>query len=382
MTMPETAATAEAGAPREAAEAGATPSASAGQAGGRRQRGERGRSQGGERRDRRDRHDHRDHRDHRGPRFDMSPPRFNVDELAALAGPPVWQSVHSGVVADVTEAAVFVDVQPLGQAHVRAAVPTAELPGAKVGDAVRVRLLDAPKAGEPVATASVAQARALDALDALLAMQGKGEGVPGFVVREIKGGYSVALCARDEDDLLGSVRAFLPASQATLSRFGPRANDDVVGDGGTFDVVELDPERANVVVTRKARLAAERKQQLAARAADLKEGDVVTATVKSIMPYGAFLDVGGVDGMVHQSDLTWDGRARAAEVLQVGRQVQAKVISKNPETGKIKLGLKQLQGDPWGEVRTAFAEGSIVEGTIVALADFGAFVRLPLTSSQ
>ena len=206
--------------------------------------------------------------------------------------------------------------------------------------------------------------------------------MPGFVVREIKGGYSVALCARDEDDLLGSVRAFLPASQATLSRFGPRANDDVVGDGGTFDVVELDPERANVVVTRKARLAAERKQQLAARAADLKEGDVVTATVKSIMPYGAFLDVGGVDGMVHQSDLTWDGRARAAEVLQVGRQVQAKVISKNPETGKIKLGLKQLQGDPWGEVRTAFAEGSIVEGTIVALADFGAFVRLPLTSSQ
>ena len=86
--------------------------------------------------------------------------------------------------------------------------------------------------------------------------------------------------------------------------------------------------------------------------------------------------------MVHQSDLTWDGRARAAEVLQVGRQVQAKVISKNPETGKLKLGLRQLHQDPWAEVRSAFAEGSVVDGTIVALADFGAFVRLPVTSSQ
>lgn len=379
MTTPETAAPDQGSAPRETAETGAPSHAAPRSGNGRRERGERGKPRDGERRDRRDR---RDHRDHRGPRIDLSPPRFNVDELAALAGPPLWQSVHDGVVADVTEAAVFVDVKPLGHAPLRAAVPCKELPGAKVGDAVRVRLLDAPKAGEPVATASVAQARALDALDMLLALQGKREGAPGYVVREVKGGYSVALCAKDEDDVAGSVRAFLPASQASLSRFGPRHNDDVVGDAGTFDLVEFDAERANVVVTRKARLAAERKQQVAARLADLKDGDVVTATVKSIMPYGAFLDVGGLDGLVHQTDLTWDGRSRAADVLKVGAQVKAKVLSKNLETGKIKLGLKQLASDPWAEVRAAFAEGSVVEGVIVALADFGAFVRLPLPSTQ
>ncbi|MBI1949343.1 MAG: S1 RNA-binding domain-containing protein [Deltaproteobacteria bacterium] len=384
MTTPETAAT-EASTSQEAAD---TTAPSTGP--GREERGGRERRHGRDGRDARrggggrgdDRRGHRDHRDHRGPRLDLSPPHFNVDELAALAGPPLWQAVHAATVADVTEAAVFVDVQALGHAPVRAAVPAAELPGATVGAAVRVRLLDAPKAGEPVATASVAQARALDALDALLAQQSKGDGVPGYVVREVKGGYSVALCGRDEDDVAGAVRAFLPASQATLSRFGPRSGDDVVGDAGTFDLVELDPERANVVVTRKARLAAERKQQLVQRLADVKEGDVVTAVVKNIMPYGAFLDVGGLDGMVHQSDLTWDGRARAAEVLKIGARLQAKVISKNPETGKIKLGLKQLHQDPWAEVRSAFAEGSVVEGTIVALADFGAFVRLPVTSSQ
>lgn len=382
MTTPETA-PAEAGASLDAANDSAAPADAPVRGEQRRGRGEgrRGRDHR-EHRDHREPRDHRDHRGHRGPRLDLSPPRFNVDELAALAGPPLWQAVHSAVVGDVTEAAVFVDVQPLGHAPLRAAVPVAELPGAKAGDPVRVRLLDGPRPGVPVATASVLQARALDALDALLSRQGKDEAVPGFVVREIKGGYSVALCGNDEDDVVGAVRAFLPASQATLSRFGPRASDDVVGGAGTFDVVELDPVRANVVVSRKARLAAERKQQMVQRLADLQEGAVVTATVKNIMPYGAFLDVGGIDGMVHQSDLTWDGRARAADVLKVGAQVQAKVLSKNPETGKIKLGLKQLMSDPWAEMRAAFAEGSVVDGTVVALAEFGAFVRLTLPSTQ
>lgn len=372
MTTPETA----------APDAGSAPAQNAEPAAPQEGRRERGRQRGGERRDRRDRRDRHDHRDHRGRHLDLSPPHFNVDELAALAGPPLWQAVHDAVVADVTEAAVFVDVKPLGHGPLRAAVPPKELPEAKAGDPVRVRLLDAPKAGETVPTASAAQARALDALERLVALQGKPEGAPGFVVREVKGGYSVALCGKDEDDVVGAVRAFLPASQATLSRFGPRASDDVVGSAGSFDMVELDPDRANVVVSRKARLAAERKQAVATRLAELKEGDVVTAVVKSIMPYGAFVDVGGLDGLVHQSDLTWDGRSRASDVLKVGAQVQAKVLSKNPDTGKLKLGLKQLLSDPWAEVRAAFAAGTVVEGVVVALADFGAFVRLTLPSTQ
>lgn len=321
-------------------------------------------------------------RDRRGPRVDLSPPRFNVDELAALAGAPLWQAVHEATVADVTDAAVFVEVKPAGHAPLRAAVPPAEATGLKAGDSVRVRLGDPPKGAEAVPAASIHQARSLDALDKLVEAGGSGGAVPGLVLHEVKGGFSVALFADDEDGVLTAVRAFLPASQASLGRFAPRPSE-VVGQAGTFDIVELEPERANVVVTRKARLAAERKAEIEKRLAEVKEGDVVKATVKTVVPYGAFLDIGGgVDGMVHQSDLTWDGRARAADMLRPGQVVDVKVLSKNAESGKVKLGMKQLTADPWAEMRAAFAEGSVVEGTIVALADFGAFVRLMLPATQ
>jgi small subunit ribosomal protein S1 len=381
---PQTAEAAPEGAPAEAASAdaasaeAASAEAAAEEQGGDDRRNDRrdDRRGGRGRRDRRD-----DRRDHRGPRVDLAPPRFNVDELAALAGAPLWQAVHDAAVSDVTEAAVFVEVRPLGHAPLRAAVPPQEMPGAETGQTIRVRLLDPPRANEGVAVASVEQARGLDALDKLVSLTDQHEAIPGYVVREVKGGFSVALFADSEDNLATSVRAFLPASQASLSRFAPRA-DDVVGKAGTFDVVELEPERANVVVTRKARLAAERKHELEKRLGEIEIGATVKATVKTIVAYGAFLDLGnGVDGMVHQSDLTWDGRARAQEVLKVGQHVDVKVLNKNPETGKVKVGVKQLVTDPWAEVRAAFGDASVVEGTIVALADFGAFVRLTLPSS-
>lgn len=313
-------------------------------------------------------------------RVDDSPPRFNVDELAALAGAPLWQSVHDATVADVTDAAVFVDVAPLGHPVLRAAVPPAELPGVKPGDTVRVRLGDPPKVGDYVPAASARQARSLDHLDALRKAMDDKAAVPGFVVREVKGGYSVSLFADDEDAVDGGVRAFLPASQASLFRFGPRG-EHIVGTKSSFDLAELESERANVVVSRKKLLVAERKESIQKQLAELKEGDAVKAVVKSIVPYGAFLDVGGLDALVHQSDLTWDGRARAQDVLKVGQVVDAKVLHKNPDTGKLKVSLKQLQTDPWAEVRAAFAEGSVVKGAVVALADFGAFVRLALPSN-
>ncbi len=380
---PAAAAPEAAGAPAvegESAEAAADDGGAepAGRKGSGREGGRRGRRGG------RDRGADRRGPDRRGPRVDHAPPRFNVDELAALAGPPLWQAVHDATVTDVTELAVFVEVRPMGHEPMRAAVPPQEGGTLAVGDAVRVRLLDPPRGNEAVPVASIEQARSLDSLDRLVGAVDAREPVPGYVVREVKGGFSVALFADDEPtelaELGATVRAFLPASQASLSRFGPRG-DEVVGKAGAFDIVELEPERANVVVTRKHRLAAERKAEAARRIESIQEGDVVNATVKSLVAYGAFLDIGGVDGMVHQSDLTWDGRARSQDVLKVGQHVNVKVLHKNPDTGKVKVGIKQLVADPWAEVRAAFAEGSVVEGTVVALADFGAFVRLTLPSS-
>ena len=384
MTTTEQDAPAEAPKDPQAEPAAALPGEAAGaeQPGGERgrERGQRGR-RGGRDRNERGHGGERHFGDRRGPRVDMAPPRFNVDELAALAGAPVWQAVHDAVVGDITEVAAFVEVRPVGHAPLRAAVPPQEAGGLKTGDAVRVRLLDPPRGNEVVAVASVEQARALDALDKLVAATDKSDAVPGYVVREVKGGFSVALFAASDEDVAGTVRAFLPASQASLSRFGPRG-DDVVGKAGTFDIVELEPERANVVVTRKQRLAAERKQELVKRLDEIQEGAVCHAVVKTIVAYGAVLDLGnGIDGMVHQSDLTWDGRARAQDVLKPGQRLDVKVLHKNKETGKIKVGVKQLITDPWAEVRAAFAAGSVVEGTVVALADFGAFVRLTLPSS-
>jgi small subunit ribosomal protein S1 len=110
----------------------------------------------------------------------------------------------------------------------------------------------------------------------------------------------------------------------------------------------------------------------------MKEGDVVKAVVESIVPYGAFLDVNGLDGLLHREDMTWDGRGRIDQMLRVGQTVDVKVLQIKER--KLKLGMKQLNVDPWAEVRAAFIEGSVVSGIVVALAEFGAFVKLPLPS--
>ena len=315
-------------------------------------------------------------RDHRGRALDLSPPRFNVDELAAVAGMPLWQSVHDAVIVEVTAAAVIVEVKALGHEPLKALVKPEELADLTVGSALKVRLLDPPKDGEGSALASAKQARDLTRFDEMLACIDL-DAVPGAVVREVKGGYSVALFT---DEVFGvgdgAIRAFLPASQATLSRFGPQRGDRIVGGVGAFKVGEVDLERGNIVVSRKAVLFAERDRETKERLQNLKEGDLVTGVVRSIMPYGAFLDVDGLDGLLHRDDISWDHRGRIDQVLRVGQKIEVKVLQVK-ET-KLKLGLRQLRTDPWGEVRAAFAEGSVVKGVVTGLADFGVFVKLPL----
>lgn len=338
---------------------------------GRRQRGERG-ERGGRNRD-------GERRDPRGRKLDLSPPRFNVDELAAVAGMPLWQSVHEGVIVEVTPAAVVVEVKPLGHDPVKTLVKPEELPDLTLGATVKIRLLDPPPAGETLAIGSVKQARDLARFDEMQASL-DADGVMGAVVREVKGGYSVALFT---DDMFGmgdgAVRAFLPASQATLSRFGPQRGERIVGSSGMFRVGEVDLERGNIVVSRKAALLAERDRQTREQLSSIKEGDVVKGVVRSIMPYGAFLDVHGLDALLHRDDIAHDLRGRIESYVKVGQTIDVKVLQVKER--KLKVGLKQLRVDPWGEVRAAFAEGAIVKGVVTGLADFGVFVKLPLPSN-
>ncbi len=351
------------------------------------ERGDRGGERGdrGPRRDaapRGERGDRRGRRD--GPRhrsLDLSPPKFNVDELMALAGPPVWQAVHDAVILEVTPAVVIVEVKPEGAEPLKAAVKPEELPELKVGVSLRVRLGNPPATGETLPRASVSQARDLDRFDAIVKAK-DGDGLIGAVVREVKGGYTVGLFANDAFDVSdGAVRAFMPASQASLSRFGPQKADRIMGSVGRFSVAEVDLERGNIVVSRRKVLAEARNAAIKEKLSSLKEGDVVSGTVKSIVAYGAFVDVGGLDGLLHRDDLAWDGGrgARIDSYVKVGQTLDLQVLQLKDK--KLKLGLKQLKPDPWAEVRAAFSQGAVVKGTIVGVADFGAFVKLPIPSN-
>lgn len=321
------------------------------------------------------------HSRHRGaPRVDLSPPRFDAGELAALSGPPLWQSVHPAVVDAVTDAAVFVEVRPAGHEALRAAIPPDDFAGdiPEPGHELEVRLLDPPrgKDGEaPVATASVKQAAELRGLDRIMKAAHEGDPMPGVVIHEVKGGYAVALGAESatEVDAPWVLRAFLPRSQATHSRAADRA---VVGAAETFDVTELEVERANIVVSRKARLAAEARRRAEEMWTTVKEGDVVRGRVRAIVAYGAFLDVNGVDGLLHMSDLSWEHKVKVSDVLKLGQELDLMVVQADREKRRLKVGLKQMTPDPWGQARSQLKPGAVVEGDVVALADFGAFVKL------
>jgi|GEM_PF-663836 len=319
-----------------------------------------------------------------GPRhrpIDLSPPKFNVDELLTLAGAPVWQAVHDAVILEVSLVAVIVEVRPQGAEPLKAVVKPEELPDLTVGTALRVRLNDPPAIGEALPSASVKQARDLDRYEAMSKAVNTDDGVMGAVVREVKGGYTVALFTDEAFDVSdGAVRAFMPASQASMSRFGPGKGEKILGSVGRFAVGEVDLERGNIVVSRRAMLVAEREKETKDKLATLKEGAVVTGVVRSIMPYGAFVDVGGLDGLLHRDDIAWDGGrgGRIENLLKVGEKLELQVLQVKEH--KLKLGLKQLRTDPWAEVRAAFSPGAVVKGTIVGVADFGAFVKLPLPS--
>jgi len=339
---------------------------------------------------------------------DFGAPRFDVDKLTELAGKPLFEATHPAKLVEVKDDLALVDVTPDGHDALQAKIAASEVAGLDVGATFNVYLsashtlptdkkpkkaantndaktddakADDTKADEADAPAENPWAKLpwafkgqLDDATRLADITQKAiqkERVPGIIVGETRGGYAVSLLGTD--DVLG-VRAFLPKSQATLSRFGGR--DKVVGVQDEFDITEFDADRANVVVSRKAKLAKERKEREAALWASAAEGAVVTGVVKSIVPYGAFVDVGGVDGLLHVSDLSWDRQPRVRDVLREGQQLELKVIVADKKAGKLKLGLKQMTPDPWLKVQEALTAGTTVDGVVVAFADFGVFVQL------
>ncbi len=188
--------------------------------------------------------------------------------------------------------------------------------------------------------------------------------VAGTVTEVIKGGLSVDV----------GVRAFMPAS-----RSGTRDAAELealVGQQITCRITKLDVADENVVVDRRAVLEEQARGELESRRAALQSGDTVTGTVRTLMPYGAFVDIGGVDGLLHISDISLSRVAKPEDLLSVGQQLTLRILKIDPETKKISLGLKQLEADPWTTAPERLLPGQRVSGTVTRLMDFGAFVEI------
>ena len=207
----------------------------------------------------------------------------------------------------------------------------------------------------------VAQPRDWSALEAAFADK---TAIVGTVTEVVKGGLRVDV----------GVRAFMPASRSGTRDAAEL--EKLVGTEITCRITKLDVADEDVVVDRRVVLEEQARGLAESFRESLKAGDTVTGTVSSLMPYGAFIDLGGVDGLLHISDIAYSRVAKPEDVLAVGQQLQVKILKIDPESKKISLGLKQLQPAPWETVPERFAAGQRITGTVTRLADFGAFVEI------
>jgi len=192
-----------------------------------------------------------------------------------------------------------------------------------------------------------------------------GEKVTGVIFSKVKGGFTV--------DLDGAV-AFLPGSQVDIRPvrdIGPLMHQDQ-----PFQILKMDRRRGNIVVSRRSVLEETRAEQRADIVARLAEGQVIDGVVKNITDYGAFIDLGGIDGLLHVTDMAWRRVNHPSEIVNVGDTVKVQIVRINPETQRISLGMKQLQADPWQSIDAKYPLGARFEGNVTNIADYGAFVEL------
>jgi small subunit ribosomal protein S1 len=224
--------------------------------------------------------------------------------------------------------------------------------------------LEAKEDAEGVIVLSKEKADKIKVWDSISRAYEKGSPVEGRVVEVVKGGLSVDV----------GVRAFLPGSQVDLRPVKNLAS--FLGQTIRAKVIKLNRRRGNVVLSRRAVLEEEREGRRKQTLAVLQEGMLCTGTVKNITDYGAFIDLGGVDGLLHVTDMSWGRVNHPSEVFQVGDQVEVVVLHFDRETGRVSLGYKQKSADPWVTVEEKYPVGAKASGRVVSLTNYGAFVEL------
>src|SRR5438270_5962239 len=288
-----------------------------------------------------------------------------LDESMGVAN-SLEGTVVKGRVISIENDAALIDVglKSEGRVALKEFAAGGNEPEIHVGDIVEVfleRMED--KNGE--ASLSREKARREEAWTQLEKNFQANERVTGMIFGRVKGGFTV--------DLSGAV-AFLPGSQGDIRPVRDIA--PLLGSPQPFQILKMDRSRGHIVVSRRAVLEESRAEQRSELVARLKEGQILTGVVKNITDYGAFVDLGGVDGLLHVTDIAWRRINHPSEALHIGQNVKLQVIRFNPETQRISLGMKQLEADPWEGVELKYPSGAKFKGRVTNITDYGAFVEL------
>jgi len=284
----------------------------------------------------------------------------------SAATPGFEGSVVTGRIVRLTDEFAIVDVglKSEGRVALKEFAAPGSKPEIKPGDVVEL-YVERYEDRDGSIVLSREKARREEAWNNLEKAFAANQRVNGAIYGRVKGGFTV--------DLGGAV-AFLPGSQVDIRPV--RDVGPLMGTPQPFQILKMDRARGNIVVSRRAVLEETRAEQRSELIQGLKEGMILDGVVKNITDYGAFVDLGGVDGLLHVTDIAWRRINHPSEALQIGQQVRVQVIRFNPETQRISLGMKQLEADPWEGVAAKYPPGAKFTGRVTNITDYGAFVEL------
>jgi small subunit ribosomal protein S1 len=275
--------------------------------------------------------------------------------------------ITTGTVVQVNRDTVVVDIGGKSEGVIsldefRGSDGTAQV---KAGDKVDV-FIESRESDDGLISLSKEKADKMKVWDEISSACERDEIIEGTISQRVKGGLSVTI--------RGGVKAFLPGSQVDLRPI--RNLDKLIGQTYEFKVIKFNKKRGNIVLSRRVLLERERDEMKQKTLQNLEEGMVLTGTIKNLTEYGAFVDLGGIDGLLHITDMSWGRVNHPSEVFNVGDEVTVKVLKYNPETERVSLGLKQTQEDPWNHAEEAYPLGKRVRGKVMSLTDYGSFVEL------
>ena len=233
----------------------------------------------------------------------------------------------------------------------------------KVGDRVDV-LVEEAEGEDGRVVLSKEKAERLKVWDEISGAYERDEACEGTIISRVKGGLSVDI----------GVKAFLPGSQVDLRPV--RNLEALLGEKMQFKIIKFNKRRGNVVLSRRALLETERRKLRDETLKTLSEDQIIDGVIKNLTDYGAFIDLGGIDGLLHITDMSWGRIAHPSELFNVGDEIKVKVLKFDVETERVSLGLKQIQPDPWVDVGMRYPLGKRIEGKVVSLTDYGAFIEL------